>query len=89
MTILDATKPTSSDGATGSTPELAETSDKSTSTRTQTGTPAAWRVFFLGGPIPEVIMAPSREEAFAMFLRENPTAHRRIVVVEPDPRGGR
>lgn len=89
MTRSDDTKHTSSDGATGSTPELAGTSVKSTSTRTPTVTPAAWRVLFLGGPIPEVVMAPSREEAIAMFLRENPTANRRVVAIEPDPRGGR
>lgn len=89
MTRLDDTKPTSSDGATVSTPGPAETSGRSTSTPTLTDTPAAWRVWFFGGPMPEVVMAPSREEAIAMFLRENPTAHRRVVAIEPDPRGGR
>lgn len=87
MTRSDDTKPTSSDGATDSINGSAGISVKSTSTLTRTVMPVAWRVWCLGWAMPDVVMAPSREEAIAMFRREN--ANCAVIEAELGPRGGR
>lgn len=87
MTRLGAMKPISSDGATGSTPVRVVTSNPNTLTPTPKDTPVAWRVWCLGWAIPDVLMAPIREEAIAMFRREN--ADCAVIEAESDPRGGR